>query len=75
MMGRGRWAESIGTFECGVNDFLVEQPPPGFRPGQFYDVAQIIHGEIGARYLSEEGRAAPVTCSASDMQAVADAPK
>lgn len=48
---------------------MFSSPPPGFRPGQYYDVAQIINGEIGARYLSDASRAIPVTCTASDAGA------
>jgi hypothetical protein len=44
---------------------MFTSPPPGYRPGQFFDVAQIINGELGARYLDEASRAIPVTCTAN----------
>lgn len=42
---------------------MFTTPPPGYRPGQFFSVQEIISGEIGARYLSDESRAVPVNCT------------
>lgn len=47
---------------------MFASPPPGYRAGQFYDVAQIINGELGTRYLDEASRALPVTCSANSAE-------
>lgn len=42
---------------------MFASPPPGYRAGQYYDVREIITGEMGTRYLSEESRAIPVVCA------------
>lgn len=54
---------------------MFASPPPGYRPGQFFDVREIINGEIGSRYLSDESRAVPVTCSAPDVPVQPGSPK
>lgn len=51
---------------------MFASPPPGYRPGQYYDVEQIITGEIGSRYLSEENRAIPLNCSGPSEPAPQD---
>lgn len=51
---------------------MFASPPPGYRPGQYYDVREIISGDLGARYLSEASRAIPVSCNAVDTPPAAE---